>query len=276
MEIVDTHTHIVSQDLSRYPITPGVAEEQGWHREHPVDADQLLVIAAASGVTGVAFVQAISCHGFDNRYVLDSAARSPGRTIAVGSLRPDEPGAVEALRRDATERGMHGVRLFAIGGPTTPLDSESVRTVVAAAADLGLPIVLLAVSSELPSLPPLVRDFPSARFVLDHCGFADLGSDDSFVSAADLFALTEFGNVVCKVSSITLRSTPHPSAFWRTMVARFGADRLMWGTDFPHTNEGGYAALVELGRTTSAVLSTADQAQVLAGTARRTWPAFAS
>jgi len=273
MDIIDGHTHIVSHDIDRYPIDPGVDEEQAWHRDHSVDADELLTQATAAGVRGVAFVQAISCHGYDNRYVVDSARRHPGRTIAIGAVRPDHPDARASLRRDVIEGGMNGVRLFSVGGATAPLDHPDMRAITTEAAELGVPVVLLAVASQLLSVRPLVDAFPSVPFVLDHCGFADLGGVESFPGAGDLFALADLANLSCKVSSITLQATAHPRALWAALVSRFGSDRLMWGSDFPHTNQPDYAGLVDLAKRTTEGLDPGARADVLGATARRLWPA---
>jgi len=272
MDMIDAHTHIVSHDIARYPIDPGVDEEQAWHRDHPVDADQLLALAAAAGVGGLAFVQAISCHGYDNRYVLDSASRHLGRTIAIGSVRPDHPDAKASLRRDVIEGGMQGVRLFSVGGATAPLDHHDIRAITTVVAELGVPVVLLAVASQLPSVRPLVEAFPSVPFVLDHCGFADLSGGASFSGAGDLFALADLANLACKVSSITLQATEHPRALWGALVSRFGSERLMWGSDFPHTNRPDYAGLVDLARRTTEGLDPVARADVLGASARRRWP----
>lgn len=269
--MIDTHTHVVSADVERYPITPGVSEEQGWHRDHPVDTETLLDRAAAVGVSSIALVQAISCHGFDNRYVLDSARAHPGRTIAVVAANPARPDMRTALERDVTA-GAQGVRVFSVGGTTASLDDPGVRAVAAAAGDLGIPVVLLAIAPQLPSVAPLVRAFPSVRFVLDHCGFADLS--ESFAHAEPLFALADEANLALKVSSITLQSTEQPAALWTQLVARFGSARLMWGSDYPHTNVPDYAGLVALARTSTAHLRAPDRTAVLSGSARSFWPSL--
>ncbi|MEO8698244.1 MAG: amidohydrolase family protein, partial [Acidimicrobiales bacterium] len=237
VEVIDSHTHVVSADHVRYPVTPAVGEEQGWHRDHPVDAEGLLARAEAAGVSGLAFVQALSCHGYDNRYVLDSARAHPGRSVAIGAAPPDDPRAIAALRRDVIDGGARGVRVLAVGGAAASLDHPGVRTIAATAGDLGIPVVLLIIGPQLPSVLDLVTAFPSVTFVLDHCGFADLGGDTSFDRAPGLFALADSINLHLKVSSMTLRSTTHPEALWSTLVERFGSDRVMWGSDYPHTNE---------------------------------------
>lgn len=273
-DVIDTHTHVVSADTVRYPIATEIAGEQGWHRDHAVDTEGLLALADQAGVRGLALVQALSCYGFDSRYVLDSARAHPDRTIAVGSVRAGDPDATATLQGDVTERGARGVRLFSVGGMTAPLDDPDARAIVATAADLDIPVVLLIISSQLSSVRALADEFPSVPFVLDHCGFVDLTGDATFTRAADLFELADAGNVHLKVSSICLQATEHPEALWATLSARFGSSRLMWGSDYPHTNQPDYASLVELARATTEGLSDQARDEVLAGTARRLWPEF--
>jgi L-fuconolactonase len=275
-EVVDAHTHVVSHDVERYPITPGVPDEQDWHRTHAVDTGELLALAHECGVSGSVLVQAISAHGFDNRYVLDSAQAHPARTVAVGSVQPGAPDAVERLRRDVLEHGMHGVRVFSIDGPGAPIDTPGVRAVVAAACELDVPVLLLGIEHQIPSVATLAAAFPAARLVLDHCGFADLGGGPAFPHAVPLLALAPYENLRLKVSSINLLATPHPESLWSLLVERFGARRLLWGTDYPHTNQRDYASLVALGRRSAASLAAADRSLVLAGTALALWPQLTS
>ena len=70
------------------------------------------------------------------------AAGSGGRTTAVATLPMQDPAAAVAeLRRAVTGLGMRGAEI----GPDvagTPLDDPGPRTVLAAAADLGVPLIL--------------------------------------------------------------------------------------------------------------------------------------
>ncbi len=276
MSIVDAHTHVVSRDLHRYPLAPAAAADQPWHLDRPVEADALLQRAAEAGVDAVAFVQAISAHGYDNRYVLERAAANPGRSIAVVAVDVTAPGAPSSLRAMAGSAPVHGVRLFTPEGPTASLDAPAIVALASTAGALDIPVVVLALAPQLPSVRRLAATRPDVTIVLDHCGFADLGGDGGLSPADELLALADQANVVLKVSSITLRSTAWPEALWVQLVARFGAERIVWGTDFPHTDGPGYGALVDLARTTTAALSPADRDAVLGGTARRIWPSLAS
>ncbi|MDR6288399.1 putative TIM-barrel fold metal-dependent hydrolase [Inquilinus ginsengisoli] len=55
------------------------------------------------------------------------------------------------------------------------------------------------------------------------------------------------------------------------MVERFGADRILWGSNFPAA-EGDLAVLLDEAKAGLAVLPEADRAAILAGSARRLYP----
>jgi L-fuconolactonase len=274
VDLIDAHTHVLSTDLDRYPIVPGIADEQAWYRDHPVDTDELLAKAETAGVCGVALVQAISCHGYDNRYVLDSARAHPGRAIAVGAVRVDDPAAPTQVARLVRDHGMHGVRVMAPVGSDT-IDDERVRRIVRAAAECAIPVVLLAVARQMHSVGALVSAFPGVTFVLDHCGFVDLRGGPDFPNADALFGLSDHENLVCKVSSMTLQSSDDAEGLWLALARRFDAARLLWGTDYPHTHNVSYDRLVVEAVASTRALSDGDRQLVLSGTSRRVWPAFA-
>jgi predicted TIM-barrel fold metal-dependent hydrolase len=273
LDLVDAHTHIVSGDgdRDRYPLESSVGADQGWHEDRPVDADAMVRAAAAAGVGTVVFVQSLSCHGYDNRYAIDSARRFGHRAIAVGAADGADAGASARLRREVLEGEMRGVRLSASGTPPS-FESDASRALVTEAAELGIPVVLIGGAAQLPSVARLAAAHSTVPFVLDHCGFADLREPASLPHASGLLALAEHANVACKVSSINLAGTPDPQSLWTTLVARFGSDRVLWGSDYPHSNGRGYDALVALARRTTEVLGARARADVLGGTARRLWP----
>jgi L-fuconolactonase len=273
LDLIDAHTHVVSGDGDRYPMNSSVGADQEWHRERPVDTDELLREADAAEVLAVVLVQSLSCHGYDNRYVLDSARRFAGRAIAIGAADPIDPDAVASVRREVLEGDMCGVRLSPQGA-TPSFDHPSIRALAAEAADLDVPVVLIGGAEQLPSVARLAATFPTVQFVVDHCGFADLRGNATFPAAGPLFALGKSPNVVCKVSSINLQGTADANALWSALVAHFGSQRLLWGSDYPHSDGPGYSELVRLACTTTAELGAREQGDVLGGTARRLWPSL--
>ena len=58
-------------------------------------------------------------------------------------------------------------------------------------------------------------------------------------------------------------------------MARFGAERVMWGSDFSQTHDRSYPELVALARRAFGSLSEAEQHQCFVETPRSLWPSLA-
>jgi len=243
--IVDTHVHVVARDSDRYPWRPR-GRGHDWYIDHGVTVEAYRVDMVAAGVDRALLVQAVSAYTTDNAYVLDAMSSAPDvfRSVVV----VDDGGALRAAVRD---RGACAVRV--IGA------DRDIEPIVACAADLAVPVVIAIAAPAFDAVASLVARFPSVTFALDHCGFASTRDDA-------LRALVAHGNVTLKVTSITLQR--EPDAF-DALVPEFGADRLMWGSDWSQTHDRPYAALVDLARDATARLAPADRAAVLHDTAAR-------
>ena len=80
--IVDTHVHVVSDDLKTYPLNPA-GRPGAWYREAPHTAEQLLALMSVAGVDRAVLVQGVGAYSFDNAYVADSAAKHPEHFASV-------------------------------------------------------------------------------------------------------------------------------------------------------------------------------------------------
>ena len=78
-----------------------------------------------------------------------------------------------------------------------------------------------------------------------------------FIGAAPLLALADHPGLHLKVTSHVLEAAgAHAAAFVELLVDRFGAERLVWGSDYPQTHDRSYAELVSLGKEACAGLPT--------------------
>ncbi len=272
--IVDTHTHVVAGDANRYPLRPMPLDVGEWFREAPVTAEQLLAEMDTAGVDRGVLVQAYSAYGSDNAYVVDAARAHARRCVGVCIVDVDAD-APSTLRALAAE-GVGGVRLFAIGNPTLPrLDATEAMPVLETAVELGLQVIVTILPSQLAELRRVLDRFPDVPITLDHCGFPNLLGGPPFPEARPLFELAEFSNLHLKVSSHLLETAElvgDPRDLVDRLVAAFGADRLMWGSDFPQTHDRPYPALVELGRHACSRLPGDEQRAFLGDNALRLWP----
>ena len=197
-----------------------------------------------------------------------------------GSSDPENPDAAATLRALANRPRFAGLRLFAIGAsPPTWLDDPATDALWAVAAERDLRIVVALLPPDLPRLARRLVQFPDRPVVLDHCGFPDLRGGPPYRGATDLFALAEHEHLHLKVTSHVLETADAEGdtdgrALVQQLVATFGADRLLWGSDYSQTHDRSYAELVELGQSACAGLPAADAARVMGENAVRLWPAL--
>jgi predicted TIM-barrel fold metal-dependent hydrolase len=129
---------------------------------------------------------------------------------------------------------------------------------------------------QIPKLGNALRRFPQATVALDHCGFPDLRDGPPFARAQALFDLASFDNLRVKVTSLVLgqveRAGGSPRDFVKYLAERFGAARLMWGSDYSQTHFRDYAGLVRLGHEAASSLQAKDREAFLGGTALEIWP----
>ena len=252
--IVDTHTHVISDDHEKYPLQ--VADYPGveWVYEAPVTVEELKAEMAAAGVDRAVLVQAQGGYGTDNSYVVDARAAHPETFSAVVIV--DDPAELDSL----AVAGAGGVRFYAIGGGG-PLHEEATWDT---SRRLGLRVSAATVPEYLPALVEAVAAHPDVVLALDHCGFAPESIGD-YAHLANLY----------------LKVTPHvldagePAAMLERLAEQFGLDRLMWGSDYSQTHDRPYTELADQARAACAAMSPSEQAQFLGGTALALWPELA-
>ena len=275
--IFDTHVHIWSADRERYPMVPG--------RERPVEhdgsAETLTALMDEADVQTALLVQT-PWLGEDNRYLVDSMRRFPGRFAALGWLEdPLAPDAAARVRRQRDEDRFHGVRLHltearvnegVLAGAADPLFTE--------AQSLGIPVQFLNRVPTHPTILGVAQRFPDLTIVVDHLGHPLLEEAPEFASSAPFFALARHPNVYVKVSNHVISSrAPYPYAdlhdYQRRMIDAFGPARLMWGSNWPMQPESPtYEERLDAVRTELPAfleLAPNERALILGGTARSIW-----
>jgi L-fuconolactonase len=271
MEIVDAHTHVVSSDPRRYPLNPRDLSGD-WYREGPASAEDLASAMRGADVTRAVLVQGVGAYGFDNRYAADAANADPTRFASACAIDAEAEDAVERLRFWIDERGMRGVRLFALSrdGPSWLAD-PSVDPVWHAALKLGARIIVTILPHQLAELDRALERHPTAEVSLDHCAFS-LGEEGT---RSRLFELAVHPGLHLKITThnldeaITREGSAGP--VMRSLIEAFGAERLMWGSDFCQIHDRSYAELVALARDACASLTPRERTAILGGTARRIW-----
>jgi predicted TIM-barrel fold metal-dependent hydrolase len=240
-----------------------------------IDSHQHLGRSMFSNVTTTEedLLRAMDRHGVDvalvmpqpsleeTRGVHDAIARSVGRNrgrlFGMASISPWWPEAdyLAEARRCVRDLGFVAIKLHPLGHNIASNHPEADK-VFRAASELGVPVIVhtgLGSPWALPSLciPP-ARRHPDVRVILAHAGWG-LYSAEAMVAAE-----------VCP--NLYLEPSWCPSYAVRQMIDKFGAGRVLWGSDHL-TNMP-----VELVKYRSIGLGEDELAGVLGGTARAVFP----
>ena len=271
--LVDSHTHVVSADRDAFPLSPA-ALPGSWYLEAPCSAEDLLREMDATGIDRAVLVQPMGAYSFDNRYAAAGAAAHPGRFVTACCVDPYGESPAETLGRWLDHPNVGGVRFFALSRERSWLSDPDTFVLWEQAAASGAHIVLTVFENQTDEVASLLERFPDAAVSLDHCGFCDVARPEP------LLTLARFENLHLKVTTNVIDSATAGEGTARRFVKRlvdaFGAERLMWGSDYSQTHDRPYAELVETGIEAFSGLRSAEQEAVLGGTALRLWPCLAS
>lgn len=282
--LYDTHAHFFSADVARYPIdTSGTNEGQqalaDRVRTHPNDAGTVLRAWHKNGVIGGVGVQYSSVYKTDNHYLLDVHAGHQRDIAAVATLNPllpDTPAIMRSMARDGAIAGIRFTGKAAADGSYPWIDSPLADPAWAAARDLDLAVVLMALPAvrderELSAIATMADRYPTVPIVLDHLGWA-IGPAPDFGLGPLERLFQRRPNVFFKFTSVNIaflrRQGLSPAAYLRRAVDLFGADRVMWGSDFGNTPED-FAAMAADIRLAGSVLTKTERRKVFRLTGER-------
>jgi predicted TIM-barrel fold metal-dependent hydrolase len=271
---IDTHVHIVSPDQQRYPRNLDPANSS-WVLD--MSGEMMLELMEASGIDRAMLVQAYSAYQYDNNYVADAALSHPDRFVSVCIVDPTRPDAADRLSYWVEERGVRGLRLFpAAEREAEWLDDPQTFPLWERAVRLGVPICVCLRFRQMPRLRRTIERFPRVPVALDHLGAPPLQDGPPYGRVAPLFDLARLPNVSLKFSSVNLyaaatgRSTPRE--FFSRLLETFGPQRIMWGSNFPNTNDRSLKDQLALAVQELSFVPQADREWLFAGTAQTLWP----
>lgn len=247
MPIIDTHIHLF--DPTRPQGVPW-PEKNDTVLYKPALPDRYRKIAAPLGITGAIEVEA-SPWLEDNQWVLDIAARDTIVVGTVGDIEPGKNGFGRNLDRFHRNPLFRGIRYGNLWGRdlAAELSKPDFVTDLKLLADAGL---VLDTANQTPALIAAavrVTDLvPNLRVVIDHLPQLDPPSEPKALRAyqADLRELGKRPQVYVKISQVLRRvdgRVPTDLNFYRSRLdqlsAIFGEDRLLYGSDWPNSDQWG-------------------------------------
>lgn len=250
MIIVDTHCHT------------------GVDKYEPVES--LLFHMEQSGVEKAVLIQHQGTT--DNSYHVDCLRNHPHRFKSAMIVEDTDTGSGIWQWAD---QGISGIRLDADSRAKTSDPLAHWR----AAAELHLVVSAPAGPEALGSaeFQEVLQLFPELHIVIEHLGGFGFGKGSPAQERETLHALAQHSNLTIKLPGFgEFCDLPYPfqevPESVRNVLAAFGPDRVMWGSDFPPVScREGYHHSLEFPLEYLSDLSEQDREWVFGGTALKVW-----
>jgi len=250
--IVDAHHHIWRQaDLPwlQGPSVPRIfGDYDAIKRDYLID--EFLRDLVGTGVTKSVYVQANwpAARAVDEVAWVQGVADASGwphGIVGFADLTLDT--AAETMRAQAHFALMRGVRqqlhwhenpLYRFAARPDVMNDARFRKNLAMLQDYDWLFELQVFASQMVDAAKLAHDFPDITFVLQHAGMPEDRSPQGLKAWREgMERLADQANVIAKLSAMgtfVRRNDPaHVAAIVHETVAIFGADRCVWGSNFP-------------------------------------------
>jgi 2-pyrone-4,6-dicarboxylate lactonase len=225
----DAHCHVFGP-ADRFPY----AADRSYT---PPDApkERLAALHRTLGVSRAVIVQA-SCHGSDNRALLDAIAASSGRYRGVAIVDDDCADADLAVLHQGGVRGVRFNFVRHLGGVP---DLSVFRRVTERIEALGWHLILHLDAADIVEFSALFRAL-RVPFVIDHMGRVKAGDglqQPPFQALLELLRLESCWVKLCGAERISSAGPPfHDALPFAQALIEAAPDRVLWGTDWPHPN----------------------------------------
>ncbi|WP_159463407.1 MULTISPECIES: amidohydrolase family protein [Microbacterium] len=266
MRIVDAHVHV--WDADAVPI-PWFRDDLGLPRH--AAAARLGRELTDSGVSSAIAVQAADSIA-EAEWLTATAAHDPFLRRVVLQYTP-APGRAAGATSVAFSPAVVGIRAAV---PQFAADLSDVPGLDALADHLSATartLELLIRPDQLPAAAALSRRHPDTPVVVCHLGLGARTADAAWLSA--LGEAASAPGVSAKVSGLDLaaRGAEESRTLLRSAFALFGADRLLFGSDWPmSTRTSAYAEVLAATKAALPRLSPSEARAFWAGTADRLYP----
>jgi 2-pyrone-4,6-dicarboxylate lactonase len=235
---VDAHCHVFGPG-AEFPYAPE-------RKYTPCDAskEHLFALRDHLGFDKNVIVQA-TCHGADNRALVDALRHSQGRARGVATVKRD---VTDQALQDMHDAGVRGVRFNFVKRLVDFTPKDELMEIAQRIKAWGWHVVIYFEAVDLPELWDFFTALPTT-VVVDHMGRTNVQQPvDGPEFSLFMKFMHQHENVWSKVSCPERLSVNGPKAlggeqyayqdvvpFARHVVETF-PDRVLWGTDWPHPN----------------------------------------
>ncbi|GAB2241960.1 hypothetical protein Droror1_Dr00018735 [Drosera rotundifolia] len=239
-KIIDSHLHVWAspqEAAEKYPYFPGQEPTLPGH------VDFLLQCMEEAGVDGALIVQPIN-HKFDHSLVTSVLKRYPAKFVGCCLANPAEDGnGIKQLEDLILNGGYRAVRFNPyLWPPNEQMTNDIGKAMFSKAGELGVPVGFMCMKGlnlHIKEIEELCSNYPSTTVLLDHLAFCKPPTtDEETLAFCNLLKLSRFPHVYVKFSAmfrVSREKFPYKdlTSMLSKLVSSFGANRVMWGSDFP-------------------------------------------
>jgi predicted TIM-barrel fold metal-dependent hydrolase len=250
--VIDSHFHIWRQaDLPwlKGPMQPRIfGPYEPIRRDYPIT--EYLADARSSGVAQSVYVQANWATGnaVEEAAFVAQASDQSGFPIAIiayaDMLADDARTQLDKLARNTRVRGIrmqlhwHENPLYRFAKEPDLARNATLQRNIARLADYGWSFDLQVFAEQMTGAAELATACPAVTFILQHAGMLENVSNAGITAWEQaMAALAQQPNVVCKLSGLGTflrrNDADHVAQVAREVLALFGADRCLFGSNFP-------------------------------------------
>jgi L-fuconolactonase len=266
---IDAHQHFWRYDPSRHAwITNAMsAIRRDFLPEH---AAPLLAEASFDGSV------AVEAHSSEDEtdFLLQLAEQNPIIRGVVGWVDLSAANLDDRLARWSGVKALKGFRLNAQAEADSYLMREDVMRGVTTLGNHDYTFDILIYPKQLAAAERLVSRCPAVRFVLDHCAKPNIAGREIEAWRGGMGRLARHPNVACKISGLVTEarwtewSDDDLIPYLDVTLSVFGAERLMFGSDWPVCLVASpYARWVDVVLKFADRLTPAERAALFGGTA---------
>ena len=238
MRIIDTHQHLWDLDRFRYSWLDSFSQLNRSFR-----MPDYLEAASGLGIVKSVHLEA----DVDEPYMMDETrhllalAEQPDNPLegVVACGRPESEDFRRYLDKIASHSKLKGIRRVLHTQPDELGRGTTFIQNVAALSEYGLSFDICVLARQLPIAIDLVSKCPRTKFVLDHCGVPGVKEQDLDPWRAYISEIAKAPNVSCKISGLVAYADPKNWStddlrpFVEHVIATFGWDRVLFGSDWP-------------------------------------------
>lgn len=276
-ELIDTHLHLIDQSALSYPWLSSV---EALNRDFLYEeyAQQALRVGITRALHMEVDVAASDIESETTNVAKLSAREGSLIAGAISSCRPEDEGFAAFLERQLANPLVKGFRRVLHVMPdelsAQPLFRENLKKL----GGTGLSFDLCVLPKQIEKAIALADLAPDVQFILDHCGVPDIKGDAFKPWQAGITEVAKRANVTAKISGVVAYADAQTwnvatlAPYVNHIIASFGFDRLVWGSDWPVcTLGGGLATWVSATHALIAGCSDNERAKLFSQNAQRIW-----